>query len=248
MDEIDVFLGAVEEYLAAHPGESERALSVRATGSPDTIRDARRKRSLPGSVKLGRLADALHLSVDQLLGRRPIEDPPRIMEAVRADSVGDVRQRFRGFPRDLPVYGTALGHNLNFDGDGNAEIEVTLVEPTDVINRVLRPPILEGDPEAYAFYVQGDSMFPAHRPGKLRFALTRKPPQIEDDVIVQLRVPVDDGQDGEEVVAVLIKTLVKRTSEYVVLRQYNPPREFKVPREMIAKIHLVVDPGDMFDR
>ena len=223
-----------------------------AGGNRYIMRDLRGRGSIPSSDKLGGIAALLGVSVDWLMGRTtdptpPTISPPMTFEARPAD-VGDVSRMFRQFPQDLPIYGTAFGHNMNFGEDGNTDIEVTLFEPTERIGFALRPPALFGDKLAYAFRIQGDSMFPAHKPGNLRIAQPNKPPQIEDDVIVQLRVPIDDGDHGEEIVAVLIKTLVKRTADYVVLRQYNPLREFRVPRHMIASIHLVQDPGDLLDR
>lgn len=246
MDEVSEFLRVIDAERQ-RAGESERAFSMRVAGSPDMIRKARDNRALPRPQRLTLIADRLNLTVDQLLGRATVEQLPYTIEAVPAN-MGDVSRRFRHFPKSLPIYGTAFGHNMAFDGDGVADIEVTIFEPTDVVGYALRPPALEDDQEAYGFRIQGDSMFPAHRPGNFRIALTRQPPRIEDDVIVQLRREIDDGQDGEEVISVLIKTLVRRTADYVELRQYNPLRTFRVPRHMIKAMHLVVDPGDLLDR
>lgn len=247
---------ALRQLMIARIDERREALDLtdnevsNAGGNRYIMRDLRGRGSIPSTDKLGGIAALLDVSVDWLMGRTtdPTPPPPAFaIEAKRAD-VGDVSRMFRHFPQDLPIYGTAFGHNMAFDDDGSTDIEVTLFEPTERIGFALRPPALFGDKQAYAFRIQGDSMFPAHKPGNLRIAQPNKPPQIEDDVIVQLRIPIDDGGVGEEIVAVLIKTLVKRTAEYLVLRQYNPPCEFRVPRHMIAAIHLVQDPGDLLDR
>jgi phage repressor protein C with HTH and peptisase S24 domain len=50
-----------------------------------------------------------------------------------------------------------------------------------------------------------------------------------DDVVVQL----GDGQ-------ALVKTLVRRTETHLVLRQYNPAKDFKVDRATVKSIHLIV--------
>ncbi|NIJ37890.1 transcriptional regulator with XRE-family HTH domain [Sphingopyxis panaciterrae] len=231
-------------------GATDNEISV-AGGNRYIMRDLRGRGSIPSTDKLGKMAELLGVSIDWLMGRTDDPSPaPSILSARDAApaNVGDVGRMFRHFPQDLPIYGTAFGHNMSFDENGAADIEVTLFEPTDRIGFALRPPALFGDQSAYAFRIQGDSMWPAHKPGNLRFAQPSKPPQIEDDVIVQLRAPIDDGDHGEEVVAVLIKTLVRRTADFVVLRQHNPPREFRVPRHMIKAIHLVEDPGDLLDR
>lgn len=254
MDETDAFLAVIERVQAANGGESDRALSIRLTGSPDTIRKVRATRKLPGTNKLRQIADGLGLPMDQLAGRIAADAEPDSnlltfprVEAVPAN-IGDVRRAFRDMPDGLPVYGTALGHNIQFDDEGGADIEVTYYEPTNAILYVARPPALMNVREAYGFYVQGDSMAPAHKDGVLRFANPRAPVRVTDDVVIQLRAPIDDGQDGEEIVSILVKTLVKRTASFVTLEQLNPHARFNVPTERIAAIHRVMELDDLFRR
>jgi hypothetical protein len=245
MDQVDYFLAFVDQARAENGNESDRALSLRTTGSPDTIRDVRRYRHIPGRAKLERMADALHVTVDQLLGRAPSADdePPHIVEVTAASGVRDINRTFRQAPQDLPVLGTALGHTIRFDDDGTAPIEVTLLQPQEVMHHVARPPALVGNPDAYAIYVQGDSMFPAHKDGALRVVNPRVGVRVSDDVVVQLRA--GDGDDGEAIVSVLIKTLVKRSASFVELEQLNPHMRFRVPVERIAAIHRVMDLADL---
>lgn len=236
----------IDERRAMH-GLSDNEVS-NAGGNRYIMRDLRGRGSIPSSDKLANIAALLGVSSDWLMGRtddpsgHPV--PVAVIEALPA-GVGDASRLFREFPKNLPIYGTAFGHNMRFDDNGSTDIEVTLFEPSDVVGYARRPPALEDDKEAFGFYIQGDSMFPAHKPGAFRIASTKKPPRITDDVIVQLRAPIDDG---EEVIAVLIKTLVKRTAEFIELSQYNPPMTFRVPNARIAKIYLVEDPGDLLSR
>lgn len=247
MSEIDQFLAFVEN-LVKQSGESETELSRRLTDSPDTFRDARRKASMPGAVKMQRMAERLGIPSEQILGKAASSPaPPSRIEAVPAN-MGDVTRALRAMPGGLPVYGTALGHNIQFDEDGGAEIEVTLYEPSNAILYVARPPALMDVKEAYGFYVQGDSMAPAHKDGVLRFANPRAPIRVTDDVVVQLRAPIDDGQDGEEIVSVLVKTLVKRTASHITLEQLNPHARFNVPTDRVAAIHRVMEMDDLFRR
>lgn len=243
MGDFEQFLRVIEEELA-RTGESDRALSLRATSSADTIRNARRHMAIPSHKNLTALADALHLSVDQLLGRAAApDDPPRVIEMTPAPAVGDVGRTFRSAPQDLPVLGTALGHNIEFDEDGKTDIEVTIFQPHEVLHHVARPPALAGNDAAYAIYVQGDSMFPAHKDGALRVVNPRVGVRVNDDVVVQLRA--EDGAGGEEIVSVLIKTLVKRSASFVELEQLNPHMRFRVPVARIAAIHRVMDLADL---
>lgn len=247
MDRVDHFLAFMDE-VRAETGESERGLSLRISDSPDTIRVARRNHSVPGPAKLALIADRLHTTVDQLLGRDPRTTPvpPARIEA-RPARVGDVRRTFAQAPGDLPVVGTALGHLLDFDDNGSAAIEATLLEPGETLHHVRRPPALFGNPDAYAIYVQGESMAPAHKDGALRVVNPRVGVRIGDDVIVQLRG--DNGgegvDDGEAVISVLIKTLVRRSASFITLQQLNPPLEFQVPVARVAAIHRVMDLADL---
>ena len=243
MDQVDDFLAFIDQARADNGNESDRAFSMRTTGSPDTVRDVRRYRHIPGRAKLERMADALSVTVDQLLGRSPSDEPPRAFEASPAPGVGDVSRTFRQAPQDLPVRGTAMGHNLSFDENGAADIEVTLFDPGEVLHYVARPPALTKNDAAYAIYVQGDSMAPAHKDGALRVVNPRVGLRVGDDVVVQLHAP--DGDDGQVVVSVLIKTLVKRSASFVTLEQLNPPRTFNVPVSSITAIHRVMDLADL---
>jgi hypothetical protein len=245
MDEVSQFLRIIAQERA-RTNESERAFSLRVSGTPDMIRKARDNHALPRSQRLGQIADALHLTVDQLLGRSGVpggDEPPRVIEIAPAPGVGDVGRTFRRAPQDLPVRGTALGHNIKFEENGAAAIEVTIFQPGEVLHYVARPPALTGNPDAYAIYVQGDSMYPAHKEGALRVVNPRVGVRVTDDVVVQLRG--EDGDDGEAIVSVLIKTLVKRSASFVELEQLNPHMRFRVPVERIAAIHRVMDLADL---
>jgi phage repressor protein C with HTH and peptisase S24 domain len=136
--------------------------------------------------------------------------------------------------RPLEVVGTAMGGEF---GDLDADIELTELRMHEVIERVARPASLADDQNAYALRIVGDSMFPRFKPGERVAVSPRKPVHIGDDVIVQLRGP--DGDDGERIQMVLIKELVRRTSTYIELRQYNPNMVFRVEARRVAHIHVV---------
>ncbi|WP_267433816.1 XRE family transcriptional regulator [Sphingomonas sp. GM_Shp_1] len=151
----------------------------------------------------------------------------------------------RGAPRDLPVFGTALGADLKFpDGDGEVEVEQTLLTLTEAITYVRRPPAMEGMNKAYALFVVGSSMEPRYRPGEPVFIDPVRPPQIGDDVIIQLFRRNDDGEG--EVVASLVKTLRRRTAHFIELEQYEPRLTFKVPNSQIAHLHRIISMREAF--
>lgn len=126
--------------------------------------------------------------------------------------------------RKIPVYGVAVGGDdgrMKFNGER--------------LDMVSSPEELRNVPDAYAVYVQGDSMFPAFKPGQLVMVHPHKAARPGHDVIVQLH-PDDEGDapDG------YIKELVRQTPSAVVVRQYNPPMEIEFERQRVKSIHVVV--------
>lgn len=149
----------------------------------------------------------------------------------------------RGQPKDIPVYGSALAADLVFNDNGHAApVEQTLFEMGEIITYARRPPAIPQETKVYALYVAGSSMEPRYRPGDPLFVDPRKPPAIGDDVVVQL-VSADDEP---QIIAGLIKTLVKRTGSYLELEQYRPEIRFRVPMERVAHIHRVIPQSELF--
>ena len=120
--------------------------------------------------------------------------------------------------RNLPILGHAKGGEDAF-----------FIDNGEVAGYTMRPHVLDGVPDAYAVEFWDTSMEPALKHGHLGWVHPRKPVKPGDDVVVQL----NDGQ-------ALVKTLVRRTDSHLVLRQYNPPKEFKVDRAKVKSIHLIV--------
>lgn len=152
-------------------------------------------------------------------------------------------ETLKGLPKDIPVYGTALASDLEFDENGHpAPVEQTLFEMGEIITYARRPPAVAAEAKVYALYVSGSSMEPRYRPGDSLFVDPRKPPAIGDDVVVQLVSRDDEPQ----IIAGLIKTLVKRTGAYLELEQYRPEIRFRVPMERVASIHRVIPCNELF--
>lgn len=223
----DVAIRASE--LAVQKRLTEREASLDATGKPDLIRDMRRGR-MPSSDRLQALADTLSTTVDFLLGKstssvRPGEDPPATLDRL---------------PKDVPVYGTALGANLEVeDGGSIVSVEQTIIEMTDVVDRVLRHPGIAGDMDAYSLTVVGVSMEPRWDDGDPIYITTRRQAAIGDYVVVQIR------NGSEEVVSALVKKLIGRRSDAYHLEQFNPPMRFWVSKRMVARIHPVLSPREL---
>lgn len=211
---------------------SAREVSIAALGKPDAIR-AILAGHMPSIDRLDAIAAVLETTSDWLLGRdggieRTIRDDAAVPEAT-----------FRRLPKDLPIYGSALGADLQFSDEVGVivtveQTEVHMAEPSD---RMARPIGVTGRPDLYVVEVAGHSMEPRYDSGRRVLVDPRRSPGVGDDVIVQLRGPTFDG---EEIKHVLIKQLVKRRPGAVVLRQFNPQVTFDVPNEQIAAVHRVM--------
>lgn len=144
-------------------------------------------------------------------------------------------------PRDdMPVFGTALGAEMLIDGE---RIEQTSLNTGNIIEYRRRPLMAHGVEKVYGLYVQGSSMYPAHRDGAFLFVQRDARLRVDDDVVVHLR-PKDDTDDGERATCVLVKRLVKRTSQFVVLEQYTPPKVFQIDMKDVLHIDRVLTADD----
>ena len=139
--------------------------------------------------------------------------------------------------KPVPLLGTAFGSDL----EGIEDVETTELLMSEVLDYVARPLSLADDPEAYAVTTIGDSMAPRFEDGEMAFVSPKAAVGIGDDVVVQLRNS-DEGPDNQaagRITTVLLKRLVRRTSKFIELRQFNPDKTFTVPMERVRRIHRV---------
>ena len=189
-----------------------------------------------GSIRsdnLEKLLNVIGKSVGDLAGSP--DRPPANAEPVAFE--GRSAERVRG---DCPVFGTALGAERVIDGEA---IEQTMLNSGDVSEDRKRPAIANGVERVYGLYVQGSSMYPAHRDGAFLFAQHDVPLRVGDDVVVYLR-PLDDSDDGSTARCVLVKRLVKRNAQYVELEQYTPAKVFRIPMADVLRIDRVLTADD----
>lgn len=115
--------------------------------------------------------------------------------------------------KDLQVYASAEGGN---------EGMVVIPEPIDLI---ARPEDVLNVRDAFAVYVIGDSMAPRIEHGEMVVVNPSKPVRRRDDVVF-----VRHLEDGNW--AALVKRLVRWTAEDWIVEQYNPAKEFALPRSL----------------
>lgn len=177
-------------------------------------------RFLPEGVRIS-LADYLGVNETEL---RPSDAPPKVEDKPR-DSIADV-VKISAPPlgnRDLPVLGTMVGgNNGDFYMNGQAHAYV------------VRPENLRTVTDAYAVYIQGDSMEPAAYAGQIAYVHPHKPPTTNNLVVIEL-------QSG----AAFIKQYVKRTATRLIARELQPQvREITFELSEVKNIHRIVLLGD----
>lgn len=148
--------------------------------------------------------------------------------------------------QDLPIYGTALGAERVLDGQA---IEQTTLNNGEIIEYRKRPTLLNGRVDVYGLYMQGSSMDPLHPHGSIILAERKRPPRAGDSVVVYLRRngDWDEADDGASARMVMVKRLVRQTSTFVELMQFEPVQQFKVPMSDVVQIDRVMTLDDLLD-
>ncbi len=223
--------------------------------SPDAIRNIKRA-SKSGDKRLGvsthtlsALAPVLRTTVGWLLSEDGLEETPPSDSQLAAPTPprrrrGDVIQAKvavpapEAMPRDLPVIGRAAAAALP-DGLPKSARDPILLDPSQPVDEVGRPPGLIGAPDAYAVWVIGDSMSPAHPTGELRVAHPHRPVRAGDAVIIQVR-----EREGGPLFG-FIKTFVGRTEQFVVAEQLNPRAVIRFKASTVVAVHRVLTYGEL---
>src|ERR1044071_2303953 len=146
----DEVMARIERKLDQH-GMTDREASLKAVGKPDLIRDMKRRRGLPTSERLARLARLLGTTSDWLLHgglEGPILDramlnPDGTMKSERDPALpaSDVHSAWSGPTphKPVPLIGSAFG------GEWEAGIEMTELRFSEVLDYLARPPFLHMD-------------------------------------------------------------------------------------------------------
>ncbi|WP_198162991.1 helix-turn-helix transcriptional regulator [Sphingobium sp. TCM1] len=227
--------------LMEEQGDKPKPLAAKLGLSETGIRDIfLEKTKSVGGPKLSAIAQHYGVSVEDILAGTATTSGRPFIPQTNAKTVqfeGASLERVRD---DLPVFGTALGAEMVIEGE---RIEQTMLNTGDIIEYRKRPPISHGVEKVYGLYVQGASMYPAHRDGAFLFAQRDARLRVDDDVVVYLR-PKDESDDGDRAVCVLVKRLVKRSAQFVELEQYNPARIFRIDMADVLRIDRVLTADD----
>lgn len=152
----------------------------------------------------------------KLFGRTPayfLEDGP-VERAARAVGAPIPREQLVGTNPDMPVYASAEG------GAAGA-----MVLSQDPVEWVKWPEPLWNVPTGFGVYVIGDSMEPAYHQGDRLLVHPGLPPARGQDALV--------GRMGEygHISEALIKRLLNWDAISWHVRQFNPKKDYKLPRK-----------------
>ncbi len=130
----------------------------------------------------------------------------------------DNKQALFGKMKDLPIRGRAQGGD-----DGNMIIEEQPIDWT------FRPADLQGVHGAFAVFVTGNSMQPKYANQDIAYIHPHKQPRAGRHVLVET-----SSHAG------FIKQFKRWDSNELVLQQYNPLKEIRIPRADVRRVMLVI--------
>ncbi|TFF20793.1 LexA family transcriptional regulator [Jiella endophytica] len=232
-------------------GLSANAAAIRSGLSRDFVRNTlRRPGQVPHTDNLQKLANGLETTFEWLRWGRG-EKTPGVQASEKSEDRGsqaeagrplsevlpiasvNLDQMREAMPPNMPVYGTAAA-SLAVRHEGAFEMESRVVE------FVRRPPALMQVPEAYAFYVAGNSMVPAHMPGDLRFVHPYKPPRQGDTVVVQAQYAEHSGVEA------FVGIYDHATSDKLFIRKLNPDATVEFSARHLKAVHRVLTLNELF--
>jgi phage repressor protein C with HTH and peptisase S24 domain len=127
-------------------------------------------------------------------------------------------------PRQIPVYGQAVGGAMGeyiFNGEA--------------VDWKPCPPSLASVSNAYAVFVDGESMVPRYDPRDTVWVHPSRPAKPGEDVIVQIRAKNEgDPPHG------FIKKFDGWAGNKLRLSQFNPPKAITFDRDEVVSVHPVV--------
>ncbi|MBU3993741.1 MAG: LexA family transcriptional regulator [Alphaproteobacteria bacterium] len=221
-------------------GKTAHAVSKEIGANAGYVRDLMDpdKTGVPSAERLNKLAAALETTTDWLMGK--VDDPAQPLSEI---SFRDAPLNWSGPPESrIPVLGTAFCDDLAVPDDANGELRVErlLLDFDHTVRLIERPPALWNAPDAYAIYFHGSSMEKRFYSGEIAVVDPRRPPSPGDFVVVQLSNGAND-----HIITVLVKQLIRTTSAYVELLQFNPEATFRIPRGQVIRMHRICSTNEL---
>lgn len=213
-------------------GKTATGASLEISQNKDLLRDIINGRTRnPRTDTMQKVSLVLECTVEWLMYGDGEPTPPLLEGRPKPNArLTDIDLPARGtLVRDIEVRGTiagSMGGAFQFEGG--------------VVDYVARPPGLITAKGIYALYVEGNSMFPAHPEGELRFISAFKPPRIGDTVAVTARYMPDGPVES------FIKTYVKKTPTKLIVEQLNPKNTIEFDLNYVVSVHKVLTVNELF--
>lgn len=138
----------------------------------------------------------------------------------------------RHLPADVPVRGTAAGAPLSSG--------LILVDQTEPIAWVRRPPGATLARELYALHVVNSSMEPRYYEGDLIYIDPNREARPGDHVIILTERYAGAGQEC------YVKKLLRIADKRILTQQYNPPAEVEFVRANVVAIHRILNNNELY--
>jgi phage repressor protein C with HTH and peptisase S24 domain len=209
--------------LRHRAGLSMQALADRAgTSAPqiNKLEKGERRLTVDWMVRLGKA-----------LGVDPTDLLPANISSGRTSAAAGLPDNVQATPleigqADLPVLGRAQGGRTGV---------LTIPAEQSPVDWTYRPPQLRGVRDAFAVFAYDDSMHPMYKHGQTLWVHPYLPAKPGDGVLV-----VKQSDEA------IIKELVRRTENEVVLRQYQPAQsDFSLPNSEIRSLYRVIGALDL---
>ncbi|WP_182417125.1 XRE family transcriptional regulator [Bartonella sp. HY038] len=218
-------------------GMAPEAVSKKAGLDRSYLRRLFDRGASPRVDTMAKIASALELTVEDLLAEADLPEAKikrKVAQAEQSHNL-EVAPASISVPsqsnmhKDLPVLGTAAGSHTN----GVLSLEANIIE------YVRRPPGVEAVKDAYAVYVEGDSMEPRYYAGDLIIAHPHRPPRIGDSVVVQFKRGETDYQEA------IIGILHKRSGSKIEIEKLNPQNILNFDADNVIAIHRILSLNDL---
>jgi SOS-response transcriptional repressor LexA len=220
---------SIRKHLSAlilRSGFSYQELSKRLGKNPSYIRDFIRRGTPRELHERERIKISILLHIDErelrsyVAPNNVFEENGRPEHLTSAAPSPKIESQMFTDAADLPMRGTPILES---------KIGAYSFMDNPPIGLALRPAILRGVTDAYCVEVADDLMEPAFRRRFVLWVHPYRAVNAGDDVIAHLR-------DGTS----LIRNLVERSDEFVILQSFNPQRLLKFPSSEVAKLHLII--------
>jgi hypothetical protein len=225
-------------------GLSERAASIEATGSPDTLRFLRTRNVMPSGARFSRLAFVLKATPGYLLGlgdgknsfddiMRGSEEDLIVPEMPSTKELGSVFPVYAGFPIILE------GYSELFDAE---DFEVGCLSASAPFRQLRVPLALTGKQSLYGIYMPGFAMKPVFEAGELLVVDGSQPPSSGDYAVLKIGEPI--SEDGDRMI--VVGKVIRRSNKALTIEQVaRPGQAISIFNDKFTDAHRILRTSDL---